>query len=150
MHFIRHVQLRANHFNVWNQYALSYSNSVCRDNSRENPCQVHLIGIAIITFGILSGLAREVKRAWHEKGLSQQGTLTQAAETGEINMRVNPMQNQSFIDGDDDDEIEEHPLMALYDAISYGPDPSEDEEYSGQKIMVFHDADLHKVVVGDI
>ena len=117
----------------------------------ENPCHVHLIGIGIITFGILSGLAREVKRAWHEKGLSQQGTLTQAAETGGINVQGQSSAEYHLFTGDDDDEVEpeEHPLMGLYDAIGYGPDPSEDEEYTGQKIKVFHDAALHKVVVGD-
>ena len=66
----------------------------------ENPCQVHLIGIGIITFGILSGLAREVKRAWHEKGLSQQGTLTQAAE---MNQGQSSAEYHLFT-GDDDDE----------------------------------------------
>ena len=33
----------------------------------ENPCRVHLIGILIIVFAFLSGLAREVKRAFKQK-----------------------------------------------------------------------------------
>lgn len=118
----------------------------------ENPCQVHLIGIAIITFAILSGLAREVKRALNNKGLSQQGKLVQAAETGEVDAEGPSNVEYQLLDGDDDEgeDREQHPLVVLYDAISYGPDPSEDTESTGKRAEVFVDATLQKVVMGDL
>ena len=119
----------------------------------ENPCQVHIIGIAIITFAIISGLAREVKRSFNNKGLSQQGKLVQAAETGEVDAEgPSDIQYQALLDDDDEGvEGEEHPLMTLYNAISSGPDPSsEDEEMAGKRINVFHDPGLQKIIVGDV
>ena len=119
----------------------------------ENPCQVHIIGIAIITFAIISGLAREVKRSFNNKGLSQQGKLVQAAETGEVDAEgPSDIQYQALLDDDDEGvEGEEHPLMTLYNAISIGPDPSsEDEEMARKRINVFHDPELQKTIVGDI
>ena len=130
--------MRANHFNVWNKYAFLIQLAFAAIIRGENPCQVHIIGIGIITFAIISGLAREVKRAFNNKGLSQQGTLTQAAETGGINAQGPSSAEYHLLLDDDDDEVEgeEHPLMTLYNAISIGPDPSSEDEETGQKIKV--------------
>ena len=92
----------------------------------ENPCRVHMIGILIIVFAILSGLAREVKRAFKQKGLSQQGNLIQAVETGQVGADI---EYELFTeDGrdDDDGENETSGLLKFYDAIDYSTYNSDD------------------------
>ena len=125
MHFIRHVQLRANHFNVWNKYAFLIQLAFAAIIRGENPCQVHIIGIAIITFAIISGLAREVKRSFNNKGLSQQGKLVQAAETGEVDAEgPSDIQYQALLDDDEGVEGEEHPLMTCTMRLAAGQIPA--------------------------
>lgn len=87
----------------------------------ENPCRVHLIGILIIVFAILSGLAREVKRSFAQKGLSQQGQLTQAAETGQagVDIGYRLFTDDVEVVAVDDDDFTEHPLLKLYDVFDY-------------------------------
>eukprot|EP00943_MAST-04B_sp_MAST-4B-sp1_P009950 g9950.t1 len=86
---------------------------------QENPCRVHLIGILIIVFSILSGLAREIKRSFAQKSLSQQGHLTVAAETGQAGVDIGYRLLTDDVRIVDEDDNFKNPLLKFYDAIDY-------------------------------
>jgi hypothetical protein len=112
----------------------------------ENPCRVHIIGILIIVFAILSGLAREVKRAFKHKGLSQQGNLIQAVETGQAGADI---EYKLFTEDGRDDNDEENKtsgLLKFYDAIDYSTYTGSSDDtttYSDSKIAPDADDNLH-------